>query len=156
MPAETDLLPAPPGAARPRLVEGPSAWIGADMKRRETEWTYRLAPSEVAELEGAVAAVRARGLDIVQIRREDFPLPTLGPALDRLRAELLDGRGFVLLRGMPVEGRGVAESAIMFWGVGAYFGCAGSLNAKGHLLGHVYYLGLCNSDPNIRSYATAE
>jgi hypothetical protein len=45
-------------------------------------------------------AVQARGLDMADIRREDFPLPTLGPVLDRLRAEVLDGRGFALLRGM--------------------------------------------------------
>jgi hypothetical protein len=38
-------------------------------------------------------------------------LPTLGPVLDRLRAEVLDGRGFALLRGMPVEDRPIAESA---------------------------------------------
>jgi hypothetical protein len=36
-------------------------------------------------------AVRARGLDIADIRRGDFPMPTLGRVLDRLRAEVLDG-----------------------------------------------------------------
>ena len=54
-------------------------------------------------VETAVKAVQARGLAIADIRRDDFPLPTLGPVLDRLRVEVLDGRGFVLLRGMPVE-----------------------------------------------------
>ena len=48
---------------------------------------------------------------MADIRREDFPLPTLGPALERLRAEVLNGRGFVLLRGMPVEDRPIEESA---------------------------------------------
>jgi hypothetical protein len=50
--------------------------------------------------------VRARGLDIAEVRCDDFPLPTLGPARDRLRAEVLDWLGVVLLRGMPVEDRG--------------------------------------------------
>jgi hypothetical protein len=53
-------------------------------------------------------------------------LPTLGPVLDRLRAEVLDGRGFALLRGMPVEERPIAESATAYWGVGTYFGSARS------------------------------
>ena len=102
--------------------------------------------------------MRARGLDIAHIRRDDFPLPTLGPVLDRLRAEVLDGRGFVLLRGMPVEDRPIAESATAYWGVGTYFGTARSQNAKGHLLGHVYDLGrgLSATNPHLRSYATAE
>jgi Taurine catabolism dioxygenase TauD, TfdA family len=156
MPDDANAIAAPPRAASRRLVDGPSAWVGADMRKREGEWIYRLAPPEIAEIESAVAAVRERGLDIARIRCEDFPLPTLGPALERLRAELVDGRGFVLLRGMPVEGRPVAEGAAAFWGVGTHFGSARSQNAKGHLLGHIYDLGLSTSDPNIRSYATAE
>jgi hypothetical protein len=143
-------------SARP-LIKDPSAWIGADMRTRESEWAYRLSPSEIAELESALQSVQARGLDLADIRREDFPLPTLGPVLDRLRAEVLDGRGFVLLRGVPVEGRPIAASATLYWGIGTYFGNARSQNAKGHLLGHIYDLGGSSAtDPTIRSYATAE
>ncbi len=140
-----------------RKIEGPSAWTGADMRTREAEWSYRLSSSEIDEIEAALRLVRARGLDIADIRREHFPLPTLGPVLDRLRAEVLDGRGFALLRGVPVEDRPIAESATLNWGIGTYFGSARSQNAKGHLLGHIYDLGGSSAtDPNIRSYATSE
>ena len=155
--ADAHVMTAPRPVSSRRPVEGPSAWTGAEMRGREAEWSYRLSPSQVAEIEAALQAVRARGLDIAEIRREDFPLPTLGPVLDRLRAEVLDGRGFVLLRGMPVEDRPIAESATAYWGVGTYFGSARSQNAKGHLLGHVYDLGGSSAtDPTVRSYATAE
>ena len=138
-------------------IEGPSAWVGADMRNRAAEWTYRLSPSDLAEIEAAVAAVRVRGLDLAEIGRADFPLPTLGPVLDRIRGEVVGGRGFALLRGMPVEGP-IEHSATAYWGVGAYLGKARSQNAKGHLLGHVYDLGqgLSATNPNLRSYATAE
>jgi hypothetical protein len=140
-----------------RLIKGLSAWTGADMRGREAEWSYRLSPSEIAEIEAALKLVQARGLDLAEIRREDFPLPTLGPVLDRLRTEVLDGRGFVLLRGVPVEDRPIAESAIAYWGIGSYFGSARSQNAQGHLLGHVYDLGGSSAtNHNIRSYATSE
>jgi Taurine catabolism dioxygenase TauD, TfdA family len=140
-----------------RPVNGPAAWFGADMRGREAEWSYRLSPSEIAEIEAALKAVQARGIDIADIRREDFPLPTLGPALDRLRAEVLEGRGFVLLRGVPVEDRPIAESATAYWGIGSYFGSARSQNSKGHLLGHIFDLGGSSAtNPNIRSYATSE
>ncbi len=141
-----------------KLVEGPAVWSGADMRKRETEWIYCLSPAEVDEIENATRHVRARGLDLAEIRRLDFPLPTLGPVLDRLRAEVLDGRGFVLLRGLPVEERPIEQSAAAYWGVGTYFGSARSQNAKGHLLGHIYDLGqgLSATNPNLRSYTTAE
>lgn len=140
-----------------RPIEGPSAWSAADMRGREAEWSYRLSTTEIAELQAALRSVQSRNLDIADIRRDDFPLPTLGLALDRLRTEVLEGRGFVLLRGVPVEDRPIAESAALYWGIGAHFGSARSQNAHGHLLGHVYDLGGSSaSNPNIRSYATAE
>lgn len=143
--------------ALPRpLVEGPSAWLGPDLAKRPQEWIHTLSAPELAEVEGAVAATRARGLDIAAIRRTDFPLPTLGPVLDSLRDEVLNGRGFVLLRGLPVEGRPIADSATAYWGIGTYFGHARSQNAKGHLLGHVRDLGLSSKDPNVRIYQTTE
>ena len=100
--------------------------------------------------------MRDRGLDIADIRRADFPLPTLGPGSTRMREEILNGRGFVLIRGLPVEGRPIADSAAAYWGIGTYFGNARSQNAKGHLLGHVRDLGLATSDPNVRTYQTTE
>ncbi|MGC8476430.1 MAG: TauD/TfdA family dioxygenase [Acetobacteraceae bacterium] len=138
---------------RPR-VEGPSAWIGAELARRPEEWIYRLSPAEIAELETATATQRGR--ELATLRRADFPLPSLGPILDRLRAEVLNGRGFVLIRGLPVEGRPIAESAAAYWAIGSYFGNARSQNAKGHLLGHVRDLGMSSKDPNVRIYQTTE
>ena len=138
-------------------VQGPAVWGGPDMAAREAEWTYVLTPSDIAEIEAALAGVLARDLDIASIRKADFPLPTLGPKLEQLRDEVLDRRGFVRMRGMPVEGRPIRESAAAYWGVGTYFGSARSQNARGHLLGHVYDLGGSSAkDPNTRSYATSE
>ena len=138
-------------------IEGPSAWIGADMRKRESEWSVPSVPHRSRRDRGrrcnrAPATPRHR-----RHPRENFPLATLGPQLDRLCSEVLNGRGFVLLRGMPVENRPIAESATAYWGVGTYFGSARSQNAKGHLLGHIYDLGGSSAtDPTIRSYATAE
>jgi hypothetical protein len=138
-------------------VEGAAVWRGPEMAAREAEWTYVLTQSDVGEIEAALASVLSRDLEIAAIRRKDFPLPMFGPVLERLRDEVLNGRGFVRLRGIPVEGRPIRESAAAYWGVGTYFGSARSQNARGHLLGHVYDLGGSSADdPNTRSYATSE
>src|SRR5690349_4580842 len=105
-------------------IEGLSVRCADDMRGREAEWSYRLSAAEVVELEAALRAVQKRGLDISAIRRQDFPLPTLGPLLGRLCHDALNGRGFVLLRSVPVEERPIAESAAMYWGIGSYFGSA--------------------------------
>jgi hypothetical protein len=144
-------------ATPPRpLVDGPSAWIGRNLRAREDEWIYPLSATEIAEIESATASVRARGLDIAEIGRGDFPLRTLGARVEAMRGEILNGRGFVLIRGLPVDGRPIADRAAAYWGIGSHLGNARSQNAKGHLLGHVRDLGLATSDPNVRTYQTTE
>ena len=129
------------------------------MRRREAEWTYRLSAAEIAEIEagdagGAGARARHRRRSPATISR----CRRSGPCSTGCAREVVDGRGFVRLRGMPVADRPIEESATAYWGVGTYFGKARSQNAKGHLLGHVYDLGqgLSAENPHIRSYATAE
>jgi hypothetical protein len=140
------------------LVEGPSAWIGADLRSRPETWTYRLSGAEIAEIEAATAAAIASGIDIADVNRDNFKLPLFGATLDALRQDVVNGRGFVLLRGLPVEGKPILENAIAYCGIGSYFGTFRSQNAKGHLLGHVRDLGgpPASIDPTVRAYATAE
>lgn len=64
-------------------------------------------------------------------------LPNLGPKLIGFRDEAVNGRGFVLLRGLPVEDWPVEDIAIAYWGLGAYWGKAQPQNRLHHLLGHV-------------------
>jgi hypothetical protein len=139
-----------------RLVEGPAAWFGPDLATRPEEWTHHLTAAECEDVAAAVEQVRDRGLDIADITRADFPLPGLGPVLERLRDEVLNGRGFVLIRGLPVEDQPIADSATAYFGIGTWFGRARSQNAKGHLLGHVRDLGMSTDDPRVRTYQTTE
>jgi hypothetical protein len=145
------------GPPRP-LVEGPSAWTGTELRVRANTWTYTLSPDEIAEIEAATAGVMMQRLDIAEIDRGNFPLPRFGSTLDALRREILDGRGFVLIRGLPVADKPIQENAAAYCGIGSYFGVMRSQHAKGHLLGHVRDLGGPTTlvDPNVRAYHTAE
>jgi hypothetical protein len=67
------------------------------------------------------------------------------------------GRGFALLRGLPVDRWSIREAAMAYCGIGAYFGNARSQNAKGHVLGHVRDLGRdAVNDQTARIYQTRE
>ena len=71
------------------------------------------------------------------VTQADFQLPTFGTKLLRFRDECINGRGFVLLQGLPVERWSVQETAVAYWGIGTYWGTAQSQNRLHHLLGHV-------------------
>ncbi|HEU4391894.1 MAG TPA: TauD/TfdA family dioxygenase, partial [Blastocatellia bacterium] len=82
--------------------------------------------------------------------------PTLSKRLNRLLDEVLNGRGFVLLRALPVTDWTRLQSAIAFFGIGTHLGSPRSQNGQGHLLGHVKDLGMSSEDPATRIYQTRE
>jgi hypothetical protein len=139
----------------PPEIHHAAAWYGAAMTRR-TDWLVQLNDDEIAEIETATKQLAATRRDIVTIRREDFPLPTFRSRLQALLAEVLHGRGFVLVRGLPLARWTRYEAALAFYGLGTHLGSARSQNAKGHVLGHVKDLGLSSHDPNTRIYQTRE
>jgi len=134
---------------------GESAWRGAQLAASR-EWIVDLSHAAIDELAAATRAAIERGVDPARLTALDFPLPALAAQLGSLRTELLHGRGFALLRGLPIERFTRREAATLFIGLGAHLGHARSQNAKGHLLGHVCDLGLASSDPNVRIYQTHE
>jgi len=140
------------GIAREPL-DTPAAWRGPDIAGR-SDWIVGLSSAEIAELERARDAVRARGLGLGEMRREDFPLSTLAPAIATWARELRDGRGFLLVRGLPVDRWGDDDAALVYWGLGLHLGVPGAQNPAGDLLGHVADMGEEASSPFVRRYRT--
>jgi hypothetical protein len=135
-----------------------SAWYGNYLASR-ADWIEFLTSREVAEIESATEDLIGRAaptFDLTSIGKDDFPLPTLGPRLQSLLDQVLNGRGFVLIRGLPIARWSRRETAIAFLGIGIYLGNLRMQNAAGHLLGHVKDLGLSSDDPNARIYQTRE
>lgn len=139
---------------RMQPVNEPSAWKGGEIAS-QPDWHYRLDAGEIAEIEAALASVRARGLAIGALGREDFPLPTLSRRMADWLRDILDGRGFVLVRGLPVERHAPADVRLMFVGLCTHFGTAISQNAYGELLGDVHDEGVTMAS-GARGYRTRE
>src|SRR6516165_10535490 len=137
-----------------KTIEGPAAWRGADIKDAD-DLAHLLTDAEIAELDAAVVGIVRGGIDHIAIDRHNFALPQLGKRLSQIRDEiLLKGRGFMVIRGVPVGRYSIAEAAAAFLGIGAHFGRPVSQNGKGHILGHVKDLGRRIEDPNARIYQT--
>jgi hypothetical protein len=145
--------------ALPPIQDEPAAWLGPAMATRD-DWILHFTPDHVAELEAAAGPLVAQGEEatraLAHLTPSTFPLATLAPVLARLREELLFGRGFVLLRGLPVERYSALQTAAIFMGLGAHMGKARSQNARGHVLGHVIDVGLSGANPTVRIYQTNE
>ncbi len=123
------------------------------MKQRN-DWTYRFTPGDLDEIEAAARQVLDRGLGILEITKSAFPLPSLDAKLAALQRDVVEGRGFVFLKGIPATRLDRLTLAVIYWGIGLRFGDPVSQNAKGHLLGHVKDLGLPPHDLNRRGYQT--
>ncbi|MCY7305335.1 MAG: TauD/TfdA family dioxygenase [Rhodoferax sp.] len=139
----------------PEHQETPAAWYGPDMAGR-SDWIEHFAAAELDELAAAGAVLADPGVDLAALRAADHPLPQLAPRLKRIARDVQDGRGFVLLRGLPVERWGRLQAARAFMLLGAHLGNARPQNALGHVLGHVRDMGLHSVDPAVRIYQTSE
>src|SRR5262249_15984560 len=127
------------GVESPRgdtMITGPVAWLGREMER-SAEWIRPLSAPAVAELDAAIDGLKQRGLAWPHFGRRHFPLPTFSRGLAGVLDELEDGRGFVLLRGIPVERYTESELKNLYWGLGAHLGEARYQNAQGELIGEV-------------------
>jgi hypothetical protein len=133
-----------------RPVSGPEVWTADEMHRR-SDWLYHLTEADIAELDAACAAFQASGAGLLQISRDNFPLNDVGATLQRIRHDILHGRGFVQMRGLPVRHYTRAEAATIYMGIGAHLGDAmASQNDKGHVLGHIFNIGESKANPNQR------
>ncbi len=79
--------------------------------------------------------------------RADFDFGAFSARVSGWLAELQTGRGFVLIRGVPVGDFSERERELLYWGLGLYLGRAIPQNTFGDVLGHVRDTG---EDPEAR------
>ncbi len=129
----------------------PALWYRADWEQCD-DWIIELTDKEIRELKNAVTLSQA--VPIANLCAGSFTLPAFASRIRELRDELIHGRGFAVLRGLPVHEWDREFSARAYYGIGCHLGVPVSQNAQGHLLGHVYDLDLDPMDPLNRVYQT--
>lgn len=134
----------------------PSAWTGDELRER-SDWIDHFQPAEIGELDRALRHVEAQGLRWGEFSAAEFPLETLLPRLRQVDDELRNGRGFVLLRGIPVERYSLDQIKTLYWGISSHLGQIMPQNVKGTMLEEITDLKVQNlHDPNLRGYVTAK
>jgi hypothetical protein len=133
-----------------RILEPQCAWTAAEMADEET-WTEVLDGAEQQEIDAALRhAVDTKGDDVLGIDKADFPLPNLQHRLLDIEKELIDGRGFVRLRGVDRARYTQAEMEVIYWGIGMHLGLPWEQNKHGHVLGDVTDQQKAADDPTAR------
>lgn len=115
---------------------GAQVWSGTSLSS-DDKWLVQLNDNDIDEIDSAVKATIKSNKPIGSLTRRDFAFGQFGQHLNSLNDELLNGKGFTLLRGLPADLWSDEELVRAYWGIGTWIGDAVSQNAKGHLLGHV-------------------
>lgn len=117
-------------------IDHPSAWRPADFAS-PADYTIDLTAGQLRDVEHAMAGVKAAGLGLDDLGREHFELPSLRPVIDEIRHQIEKGRGFVVVRRLPVDAYSKDDLGMIFWGIGTHLGRGLSQSVLGDRLGHV-------------------
>src|SRR6185503_9122377 len=103
------------------VLEPRAEWRRSDVADT-TSWTELLSAGELVELDRALSHAKSKSTDVLRLGKDDFPLPSLGPRLKHIERELIDGRGFVLIRGIPRDKYDKQDATLLYWGIGMHLG----------------------------------
>ncbi len=131
-----------------RPIGGAPSWTAAD-HADPTTWTRELREPELTAIGDELRALRGGN------PREAASLAPLVGEAERWRHELMRGRGFLRIRGVPVERWPLEDTERFFTSLGALLGIPGAQNDAGDLLGHVRDERL-GPDVVVRQYKTNE
>ncbi len=126
----------------------PFAWNAASF-RSAPGCIVKLDEADRAEIMAAVNA-RDRSAAIADVPKAHFAFDALAPKLASAAAQVRAGRGFVVLRGLPIDGLDIGQYAAAVCGIGHHFGFALSQNAQGERV--TYVVDATGVDPAPRMY----
>ena len=130
-------------------IAHPSAWRSRDFASPD-DYAIDLQPRHLEAFERALAQIRAQGLTLDDIERRHFEVPEIASDIAGWFDEIQHGRGFVFLRGFPVERCSEDDIGIIYWGIGTHLGVGVSQSVMGDRLGHM--MDFSWQDPNARAY----
>lgn len=134
-------------------LRSPAAWTARDFEGDDSSWVHHLSANEIGIIDGALRSLRSRGLGFPNFGAGDFPISGLEQQLSSWAEQLESGRGFLLLRGLPIHRYNEAELKAVYFGLGLHMGQPVCQNPRGDLLGEVMAVGDIHNK-NTRVYET--
>ncbi len=138
-----------PTAHIPQVLEPQCEWTAGTVGGEDV-WTELLTGDELAELDAALRHAESVSRDVLDLDASHFPMPGLAARLADIERELIDGRGFVRIRGIDRSRYSQAEMELLYWGIGMHLGSPWAQNRHGHVLGDVTDQAKRLDDPTAR------
>lgn len=134
-----------------------AAWRAADLQTAD-EWSYTFQPAEQAEILELAQRLESDRWSPAQshafAKQDHGQAPKLRALMARIRSELQNGRGFVLMRGFPLDGLSPTAIRLAYAAMGSLLGVAMPQNRQGELIHDVRDTGANRTDPNVRLSTT--
>jgi len=124
-------------------IEHPFAWQASSFSSLD-DVAVALTPEQRASLAALGRKVCGEGRVWSDLTPDEEALPELAATLADVHREVYQGRGLVLLRGLPMEELDEDQAAVVAWAVGSHFGRRATQSALGDVLGRVQV------DPNLQ------
>lgn len=124
------------------------------MLRRDDAWIARLTAAEQDEIVALARRLRASGKPREALAPGDVDTGVLEARLHAIRDELSHGRGFVLVRGLPLDRLSAEDATLVYWALGLHLGKPVPQNLAGELLTDIRDTGADPDDPSTRLYRT--
>jgi len=123
----------------PKHLKHPLVWSGTDFID-ENEYVIILTEQEKKEVVAALNYFKGTALkhccrltqdekltlapeqelEGEDVDRDSFPLPTLGPRLEKVRDDIYEGRGFSIIRGLEPNDFSVEDFTVIYLGITSY------------------------------------
>ena len=137
------------------LIQSNGTWRSRDIAET-SRWIHVLNDADRKALVDATRRALGKGRKLSSLVAKDFDLPQLRPLISTVVEIIHRGRGFVLLRGFPVDILTAEEAEFAYVCLGLQLGTPVSQDGNGSLLGHIRDEGIAHTGPNVRLYRTNE
>lgn len=117
-------------------MHGPALWGAASFKSK-ADFSRRMPQALVDELRRFAARWKADGRALTDITLEEDGTPALKAFMSEVRGELWDGRGLLVLQGLPVQDVSIEEVEAYYWLLSLHLGKPVSQSAAGERIARV-------------------
>ena len=126
-----------------------AAWKASELAAK-ADLAVDLTERHLDAFDTALKHALTTGKSLDELRRDDFPLPSIAGDIKDWKRRLAKGTGLVWFRGFPVERYPIEEWEKLYLGLGRHLGQPVSQSNLGDLVGHVVNVG--DKDRRERAY----